>query len=260
MPFNVQFGPSQNTVTNIVPGRFEIDLSGTGGVLSNGTLTLSGYDFTLAGVSASSTLVNLYIQPTALLPSYDGAKHSVEIVADVVRNAWSQHYSAATIGRKDTPTSAAQPGGSVGKYQTTAFYTVFDSTAVYMGIGSRYDSTETTSYTNIANSTLDPKRMSAFFAGSVAVASFRETTTGSPVRLAEDATALNYSWAVRDAGFGTSPVWGTGDYIDFSVLVWAGSSQITTATQDASGITFTIGTSSVTVSKLYIYIGTPEMT
>lgn len=240
-------------------GRFEIDLAGSGGTLSNGTITLGGFDFTLAGIGASSTLMNLYIQPTALLSSYDGAKHSVEIVADVVRNAWSQANTAASVGRKDSPISGAQPGSYVGRFQTAALYTVGSATASYLGIGSMYDTTETGSYTNIAHSTLDPKRMSGFFAGSAAIAAFRETTTGSPVRLAEDATALNYNWAVRDAAFGTSPVWGTGDYIDFAVLVFAGAAQTTTATQSASGITFTIGTSSITVSKLYIYIGTPEM-
>jgi len=250
---------SGTPATGVTPRRFEFDLAGTGGSLADGTLSVGGYDWNLDGIGATSTLLNFYIRPTELYVDYDGSKHSVEIVADVVRNAWSQNYAACVIGRKDAATSGAQPGGAVGFFQTAAFYTLTSSTSLYMGCGSKYDGTETASYTNIANSTLDPTRMSTICAGSACLATFRETTTGSAVRWNEDASAANYSWAVRDAAFGTSTPWSTTDVINFSLLVFSGSAKTTTATQDAAGLTLTLGTGSVTLKKLYVYLGTPEI-
>lgn len=258
MPFSVELPASAGAVS--VPATsFEIDLSGTGGSLSDGTLSIGGYDWNLDGIGATSTLLNLYIRPTELYADYDGSKHSVEMVADVVRNAWSQNYTSCVLGRKDAASSGAQPGGAVGYFQTTAFYTVTSTTFLFMGCGSKYDSTETASYTNLANSTIDPTRMSTICAGSACLATFRETTTGSAVRWNEDASAANYSWVVRDAAFGTSTPWSTTDVISFSLLIYSGSGQVTTATQDAAGLTLTIGTSSVTLEKLYVYLGIPEI-
>ena len=59
---------------------YEIDLAGSGGTLSNGTVSLGGYDFTLAGVGTSNEL-NLTIDLADIYADFDGSKHGIEICA-----------------------------------------------------------------------------------------------------------------------------------------------------------------------------------
>ncbi len=228
---------------------FEFDLSGTGGSLSNGTISIDGYDFTITGVG-TTTGVFISIPLADLLASYDGSKHSVEIVADVDRGTWTQNYSVAGVARRTTI------GASTGRYNAMIWY-YYTTAGAYFQAASDYDGAATISQTLYTYTALEPERLGLIAAGRATIGTVRTVTTGDAVRVAEDARA--YSWVVQDGAVDTASPFGTTDIAQVQCSVYAGAAQTTTATQSASGITLAIGSSDYTISKLYIYIGTAEI-
>ena len=83
---------------------YEIDLAGSGGTLSNGTVSLGGYDFTLAGVGTSNEL-NLTIDLADIYADFDGSKHGIEICAKLGSIAVSAANSTFGIDRRDSSNS-----------------------------------------------------------------------------------------------------------------------------------------------------------
>lgn len=248
--------------TKSVPeGRFEIDFSGSGGALSNGTVTLSGYDFTLAGVGSSYSLY-LSIACADLLSTYDGQTHAVEIVADIAKGTWYQNYTAFVIKRSDIDGSFALGSGITGRWNLAGWY--YRST----GEGWQYsqvcfDGTASLDQVGVPYATMDPTRLGLIASGRGAIGSHAEVTTGSPVRVQKDAGGDGYVTTVQDSLTPLSPnPFGTGDYLMIQINKYStsGGTVTTTATQTASGITLAAGSSEVTIKKLYIYFGAPDIT
>ena len=71
------------TPTPSTPIRgYEIDLAGSGGSLSNGTVSIDGVDWTIGGVG-TSTLVYLETDLANFFADYDGSIHSFELTGNV---------------------------------------------------------------------------------------------------------------------------------------------------------------------------------
>lgn len=241
--------PGTPATGDVVRGAFEIDLSGTGGTLSDGTITIGSYDFTLTGIGTSSSI--FFTIPLAdLFASYDGSKHSVEIIADIDRGTWTEVTSVCQIARRTT-SDASGAGNAMMFYASTA-------TSAYFQCLSNYDGSASTVVSLYSYSTLEPERLGLIAAGRASVGTARTVTTGSAVRVAEDAVA--YNWVVNDGTPNASNPFGTGDYLQIYIYKYNGAAGTTTATQSASGINFAIGSSDVTLKKLYVFIGTEDMT
>lgn len=223
---------------------FEFDLAGSGGTLSDGTISIDGYDFTLTGIG-TSTGIFLTLPLADLLASYDGSKHSVEIVADIDRGSWTESASVCGISRR----TAIGAG-----YENAMSFYYFSASGAYFQLVSNVDGAYSFVQTLFSYSTLEPERLGLIAAGRASVGTARTVTTGDAVRVAEDAIA--YNWVVNDGTANAATPYGTGDLLQVACSVYAGGVRTTTATQSASGINFSIGSSDFTLKKLYVFIGT----
>jgi len=242
------------------PTSFEIDFSGSGGALSNGTVTLDGHDFTLAGVGSS---YNLYFSiPLAdLFADYDGTTCTVEATVDMDGVSWTQQYTMFCLKRADIA-GATQLGATfTGKWNFAGWYDRSTSRA-YQLAQSNIDGSPEGNLIDIPYSTMDPKRIGMIAAGQATIGSHTEVATGSPVRVALDAGGGGYVTEISDGTVGTANPFGTSDVLMVQALKYStsGGTATTTATQTASGVEMAIGASTVTIKKLYIYIGTPDIT
>jgi hypothetical protein len=248
--------------TKSVPeGRFEIDFSGSGGALSNGTVTLSGYDFTLGGVGSSYSLY-LAIPAANLLATYDGQNDAIELVADVVKGNWHQNYTLFGIKRSSIENSYQLGASNVGFWNLSGWY--YRSTGEgWHHTSLCFDGSVSFDQIGVPYATMDPTRIGLIAAGRGGISSAAQVTTGLPARVQRDAGGDGYVTSQKDSATPVTPnPFGPGDYIVVQIYKYStsGGTVTTTATQTASGITLVAGTSEVTIKKLYIYFGTPDIT
>jgi len=259
MPFSVDLPAS--TSEPVVPTSFEIDFAGSGGALSNGTVTLSGHDFTLGGVGSSYSLY-LAIPAADLLATYDGQTHAVELVADVVKGNWNQNYTLFGIKRSSIENSYQLGASNVGFWNMSGFY-YRNATEGWQQTSLNFDGSVSFDQIGVPYATMDPTRIGLIAAGRGGTGSHAEVTTGSPARVQQDAGGDGYVTSQHDSATPVTPnPFGTGDYIVVHVYKYStsGGTVTTTATQTDSGITLVAGTSEVTIKKLYIYFGAQEIT
>lgn len=243
------------------PTSFEIDFSGSGGALSNGTVTLDGHDFTLGGVGSSYSLY-LAIPAADLLATYDGQTHAVELVADVAKGNWAENNTLFGIKRSSIENSYQLGAANVGFWNLAGWY-YRNASEAWQHISLCFDGSVSFEQVAVPYATMDPTRIGLLAAGRSGISVAAEVTTGSPARVQQDAGGDGYVTSQQDS---TSPLtpnpFGVSDYIVVHLYKFStsGGTVTTTATQSASGITLVAGSSEVTIKKLYIYFGAPEIT
>ena len=222
---------------------YEIDLAGSGGTLSNGTVSLGGYDWTLAGVG-TSTLISLDLDLTDLYADYDGSVHSVEICAYVSAVNMAQSNGVSGIGRLD----------STATYRNELLLYEFGGNA-YVQASSRTDTdTDTTAGRQRTSTYTTFKRWGLLGIGGMTVGTLGPGSVGAFRAAAE---AHNENVAISDQEAYTER-FGTGDIARLFASRWTGAGVAASASQAAGGVTITFGSQTTTFQKLYVYIGTPE--
>jgi len=259
MPFSVELPAS--TGQAVVPTSFEFDLSGSGGTLTNGTVTIGGYDFTLGGVGSSYSLY-LAIPAADLLSTYDGTTHAVEVVADIDKGLWYQNYTMFVVKRSSIANSSQLGATYTGRWNKAGFY-YKTTTSAWHFTQVNFDGGPVSDQIDTQYTVMDPTRIGLIAAGRGAIGSHAEVTTGSAARVQLDAGDSAYVTTLQDQHVpGASNPFGTSDHIVVQILKYStsGGTVACTATQTASGITLVAGTSEVTIKKLYIYLGAPDIT
>lgn len=243
----IDYPPSASSVsmTQGAPIRsFEFDFSGSNATLSTGDLTINGVDWYLGGVGASTgKLVNFSVGLSSLVADYNGSKHYVEASVEYTRNAFTQVYSLFQLslnnatGNRYLGADFARHTDAIGLFRSTA----------------NVDGTESASNNYLTYASTDPTRMSLGASGRVSNSAHTVGPVG-PARLAECASGFLVS-TIDGAQAGASVPFSTDDRLNINLLAYAGGNLVTTATRAPTGTTLTLGTSSITIKKVYVYIG-----
>ena len=232
------------TATGAPVRSFEFDFSGTSQSLSTGDITINGVSWYLNGVGASTgKLVGFSVGLSSLVADYDGSKHYVEASVEYTRNAFTQVYGLFGVSLNDATGN---------RYLAADFIRHTDGIGLFRS-AANVDGTESAANNYLTYASTSPDRMSLSASGRVAVAAHTVGPTG-PARLAQCASGFCVS-TIDGAQAGASVPFGAGDRVNVNLLAYAGANLATTATRGSTGTTLTLGTSSVTVKRVYIYIG-----
>ena len=233
------------TTTEVVRGAFEIDLRGSGGTLSNGTVSLGGYNFTISGIAASSSFLRVQIPVASLFADFDGSKHAVEMNAYIPAITMSTTKGVSGLERLDSTLA-----------YINALVLYEDSGGVYQQCGVNIDGSFGSTVGRLRTSTYQSlPRWGMDCNGGTISASFG-TGASVPFRAAEQMHEENL--VITDLTTYTER-FGTGDVIEMYAHQWDGSSSAATVTQTAAGLVLTFGTQTTTFEKLYIYIGVEDI-
>lgn len=223
---------------------YEIDLRGTSGALSNGAVSLGGRTFTVSG-AGTSTRISLDLPLTDLYADYDGSKHTLEICAYVSAINMGQANGVSAVARFD----------STATYLNEVLMYEYGSNK-YVQVTSRTDADRDETVGRNRSSTYTTlKRWGLVVVGGVTAGTFGPGSVGA-FRAAEE--AHNENIVLSDQAAYTER-FGTGDILRLSAFRWSGSGVAASASQDASGLTITLGGQTTTFERLYVYIGTPEV-
>ena len=244
MPFDV-VRPQTITVQGDTLRSYEIDLAGTGGTLANGTVTIGGKSWTVGGVG-SSNLVYLETDLANFFADYDGSIHDVELTGNV---------TSATLG--DT-------AGVFGFIRLDSTNTYGQFMINYMVGGSTFQQGGTNVAGSYAVTTTGVTTLATYYKewalsanGNLMQGTIGNDTAIAPFRLAKNADKYFYTIAQ-----GTRPQtqrFGTGDKIRVYSEAYSGAGRVTSVVQSASGITINLGAQAITWRKLYLFLGTPEV-
>lgn len=235
-------------------GRFELDMGGSQGALSNGTVTLGGVDWTLSGVgdTAVGSQIKLETPLANIYADYDGAKHTVEICVDEYEtSSIYDHRHYVEILRRN-PTTNYYNGFSqyrylsnralyaiqaLPSYTSNGYVTTSDPLVIRKGVFCGGNVTKT-----------------GYYDGSVPVVGFRE-----PFRVEE----LNDTFS---GGLGIDYPAGanfdTTDVLQIRIITDTGASTPASghsATQTANGVKLLYGTVRFSIHKIYLYFGTADI-
>ena len=222
---------------------YEIDLAGSGGTLSNGTVSLGGYDFTLAGVGTSNEL-NLTIDLADIYADFDGSKHGIEICAKLGSITVNAANSSFGMSRED----------SDGDYWNSCLIYEFGGNK-FPECSSNIDGSLTRSFVQRTTQYTGYTEWGLVGSAGPSSASWGSGASGA-FRMAEQAHNLNL--IATDQNFYTE-VFGSGDVLRVFCEHWTTATSAASASQSASGLTLTFGATVVTIEKLFVYVGTPEI-
>ena len=242
MPFDV-VRPQTITVQGDTLRSYEIDLTGTAGALANGTVSLGGKSWTLAGVGTSNEL-NLTIDLADIYADFDGSKHGIEICAKLGSIAVSAANSTFGIDRRDSSNS----------YWNSAVIYEFGGNK-FSECSSNVDGSYTRTFVQRTTQYTAYTEWGLVGNGGMSSASWGSGASGA-FRMAQQ--AHNQNLIAVDQNFYTE-VFGAGDILRVFCEHWTTATSTASANQSASGLTLTFGATVVTIEKLYVYISTPEL-
>jgi len=246
MPFDVSFGPPQNTVTNIIPARYEIDLSGSGGALSDGTVSIGGYDWSVTGIGASSTQVEIRINLADIYSDYDGDVHAVEVCTEEYASSTNTEQQAYQwITRQAT----------TGAYNRCMRYN-YAGQQTY-GSWLRVTGTSTERYQTSLGSNIAVRRRALRASPTHSSAAFSTValSAGTPYRISS--IDRNYYSYTRFENYSGTAQFTTTDFLRIGISRTAASAA--SIEQNANGLLFTSNTTTMSLARLYIYFSVPDV-
>lgn len=224
---------------------YEIDLTGSGGTLANGTLSIGGIDWTVFGVG-TTTVVGIEANLSSYYADYDGALHGVELTG---------HVTSLTLDQTNGVFGFLRGDSTVTYFQFMVNYMVGAGT--FQQIGSNVDGSSQTVVTSVTTLESYYKQWALQANGNLALGTIGDDATVAPFRLAKNSD--EYFYAVTDGTRPQTQRFGTGDKIRVYSNVYSGGGVVNTVVQDANGITITLGSQVTTWKKLYLFILTPEV-
>ena len=229
---------------------YELDLAGSGGTLSNGTVTIAGYTWTVYGVGTAAE-AGIIISPSDFLgtnsnPEYDGATDTLEACVAITVQTMGQQFGVTGMQRYNSTTNA---------FNFAIQYIVNVGTVPYQQTGVSVDGSATTVQ---QQATVTLRQLGLQMTGASSVSSIGSSTSLTPFRTAENYNGPA-SFACRDGAQSYSQVFSTSDLLILYGRVYSGTTTHSIV-QDASGITITSGSQVTTFRKLFVYLGTNEVT
>lgn len=224
---------------------YEIDLTGSGGTLTNGTLAIGGIDWTVFGVG-SATKVGIEANLSSYYADYDGALNGVELTGAIPSLTLDQTNGLFGFERRDSTDTY---------FQFMISYLI--GTGTFQQLGTNVDGSTMTVTTSVTTLEAYYKQWALQANGNLALGTIGDDATVAPFRLAKNSD--EYFYAASDGTRPQTQRFGTGDKIRAYAEVYSGGGVTNTVVQDANGITITLGSQVTTWKKLYLFILTPEV-
>lgn len=231
------------------PRGLTIDLSGAGGSLSNGTLSLSVKDFsgnsvgsvtaTLAGIGASQTFTYFAISLSALFSSYNGSTDEVSMTIGTssaitwgVAGAGVWGVRSAGAGTPTNGLFGLRNAGTTDRLWQAKLTTASD-------------------VTEGGQTTYDPRSFGLIATPGTTTALYSTTDYGTtPFTTAQLASGLRVATEISNGT--AAATFGTGDFILIGINRFSGSGT-TTITQDANGLSVANGAMIVPFERVHVY-------
>lgn len=227
-------------------GRFEIDLSGTGGSLSNGTVSIGGYDWTIIGVGASSGTVEMRVNLADIFSDYDGDVHAVEVCTEEYASSTNTEQQAYQWIYRESTTGA---------YNRCMRYD-YAGQQTY-GAWLRVTGTATQRYATSLGSNLAVRRRALRASPTHTSAAFSTVAlaAGTPYRISS--IDRNYYSYTRFETYSSTAQFTTTDFLRIGISRTAASTA--SIEQNASGLLITSNTTTMSLARLFIYFSVPEL-
>ena len=209
----------------------EVDFAGSGGALSNGTVSIGGVDWTVAGVGTADR-IEIYASLADLIDGYD-ARLPIEMVMLVTEMTLFSGRSLRLL----------RTNSAIVDYDAAGWDFTLNSTAwsVYNTGGGSNNST---------GHTTPPGRIGLISLGGCAYAKTDGDTTDAPVRPGELGTTTQF---VVKTDRTVDETVRYGDATDQVRIYLRGLSDTCSITQDAGGLDMVQTNSTATIRKLWLF-------
>lgn len=230
------------------PRGLTIDLSGAGGSLSNGALSLSVKDFSgnsvgtvtglLGGIGASQPTTYWVFTIADLFSDFDGSTDTLSLTANTFSAiTWGEEAAGVYISRGDGVSAVNSLFGFRNSGTTARVWQ-----AILAGASSVTEGGQTT---------YDPRSFGLIATPGTTTALYSTTDYGTtPFTPAQVASGLRVATEIPNGTAAASV--GTSDYILIAVNRF-GATGTGTVTQDSSGLTFANGATSIPFERIHVY-------